>query len=76
MKTRARRAIRCCWILSLVLSLTGWAILGLFATSEVDAKGVLHEPLFPLIPISSALLLLAAVVALVDLVAGFRWRRS
>lgn len=69
MKTRVRHAIRFCWILAFFLSITGWAIFVIFETSEVDAHGVLHEPLFPLIPISSFLLLLAIVLAVIDLAA-------
>ena len=75
MKTRVGRAIRVCWILALLLSLIGWAIYGIFATSEVDASGFLNEPLFPLIPISSFLLLLGLTLALIDLIVGCLRRR-
>lgn len=78
MKTTLRGALRVCWTLALGLAIAGWAIGGFFGTSEVDVQGVLHEPFFPLIPISFLLLLVAIAMALCDLLAGFiaRFRRK
>lgn len=72
-KTKIGR-LRLVWMLTLCLSITGWVILVLFGTSEVDDNGVLHEPLFGLIPISYFLLFVAILLAVVDTILRFRKR--
>jgi hypothetical protein len=72
MKLTVRRALRISWIICLGFSLAGWVVLAIFGTSEVGADGVLHEPLFGLIPISSFLMLIAIVLALGDLILSWR----
>ena len=56
--------------LALSLSAAGWVATALFseATSSLDAKGFLHEPLFWLIPVSYIFLFVAVVLAVLDVV--------
>ena len=78
MKTAVHRVLRFMWIVALFLSLAGWALLALFHASStyVDAQGVVHEPLFGLIPISWFLLLAAIGFAVCDLVCAWRARST
>lgn len=72
-----RNFLRPAWILSLGLSVAGWAVLALFfnKTSSIDRDGFLHEPLFGLIPISYFFLFLGVVLALLDVARKLRKRR-
>ena len=73
---RKRNFLRPAWILASCLSIVGWLTLALFSdkTSWIDADGVLHEPLFGLIPISFFFLLVAVVLAVLDTVSRLRKR--
>lgn len=78
MKMAVHRVLRLIWMVALFFSLAGWTLLALFHASStyVDAQGVLHEPLFGLIPISWFLLLAAMVFGLCDLACGWRARTN
>lgn len=77
MKTAVHRVLRFMWMVALFFSLAAWTLLALFHASStyVDEQGMLHEPLFGLIPISWFLLLTAIVFGLCDLVCAWRARR-
>lgn len=63
-----RKFLRLAWIVMLSLSVICGAIVIVFLdkTTWVDADGVLHEPLFGLIPISFFCFFVGAVLALLD----------
>lgn len=63
-----RKFLRRAWIVILGLSMVGWVTLTFFSekTTWIDADGVLHEPLFGLIPMSYLCLFVGAVLALLD----------
>ena len=62
-----KKALRAVWISALCLAVACWAILGMFGVSWIDEPGILHEPLFGLIPISFALLGAAILLAAADI---------
>lgn len=75
---RARRHmpwLRRLWLLTLVLAVACAVASALFGGAEVDASGMLHEPLFGLIPIGFALLLIALLLAIVGGVLNLAARR-
>lgn len=72
---RRARLLRWLWVSTLCLSLGCGAVVLVFGTSEIDSHGFLHEPLFGLIPVGLSLLLIAVVLAVLDMALGFAARR-
>lgn len=72
-----RKCLRLSWRLSLCLFITGGAIVYLFLdkTSRVDDNGILHEPLWGLVPLSVFFMSVAAVLALFDLMLSVCYRK-
>lgn len=64
------------WLLTLSLSIACFAVQAVFGTSEIDADGFLREPLFGLIPVSLALMLITLVLGVLDIALSRRARRS
>lgn len=67
--------LRSLWLLTLCLSIACWAALALFGSSRIDTHGILHEPLFGLIPVGFSLLFIALVLVLLDLALSLGRRR-
>ena len=73
---KKRNFLRKMWVLALCLSVAGWLTTALLMdrTSWIGADGVLHEPLFGLIPISFFFLFVAIVLGILDATLRLRKR--
>ncbi|MEL4073173.1 DUF3955 domain-containing protein [Ochrobactrum sp. GPK 3] len=68
-RSKLERALPIVWIIALSMSIAGWLALAMFhdLTTFIDDDGVLHEPLFALIPISYFVLFIAIILGVTDI---------